>query len=416
MDTDPQPLPPPEVSPDGLTAESVMDRLADAGLDTPDRLAASLLQTEDSVQSRQQKRLNTAFQVLKTDRLEVTYEIEAIRKTEQRLEGLLDGSAPELEDPTYDRQPVVEHLQERLRLLREGQENSIASENPCFPVVLVKPTVVEKENLGLIERKTVAEEARIAYVEHAPLFRESLREALRTTTVMDGLANTEDEISAAVKGELVDMLMGLEGRREHQVRNVSDFDPELKLSDDEEESIAPVDTLEPAEMAESLLNQERRRRALLEKKRESIIKARLVEAAEHREDLMDETTDQLIEKITQVEILNVAVNASRQKSIDYWLLSSVRDATKPLQGYARGVSFTKGWEPFFASVEEVRDVRDGLPDFYNWLIEQRGRLDTLTEEDLYALSAYGPFREVLRSLHRAGGEPDSMAPVSGLFS
>jgi hypothetical protein len=391
-----------------------------AGLiDTPsarrDPLARTLMQAEEGIQERQRQRMLQSFQILKQDRLEVVYEVEAIRKTEERLEHLVQGIAPEVQDPAFDREAKIAELRERLGRLRQGQQDSLAAENPRFTVVIVKPTVTEKEQLGLIERKVVAEEARRAYVEHAPFFRESLREALRTTTLMDGLANSEAEVHQSIKATLIDMLLGLEGRQEAQIRNVSDFDPELALTDEEEESIAPLDTLDPADLAEAALNQERRRTALLAQKRQKLIRARLAEAEEHRAELAEETTEALIEKITQLEVLNVAISASKEAAIDYWLLQCVRDAQQPLQGYARGTAFTKGWEPFFNSVEEVRDVKEGFNDFYTWLIAQRSRLDALTEEDLYALAAYAPFHEVLRSLRGAGGEPDAVAAVPGLF-
>ncbi len=358
------------------------------------------------------RRLETGWNALSKDFLRETYEVEQVRRLRQRIEDLEHGTGYGIPSDPDEALKHLNEMRERLTQLLATQSDALGADNAKIEVVITKPNVTKKQRLDRIQQKIIAEQGRKALLEDAELVRESVRETVRTQVLWLGLISDPEEIREASMHTMADYLLRLEGKNEEQIKTMSALDPEVELTEEEREAFEPDESQSPAEMAERSLHLEERRNAALEAKRAKIIETRLLESQQRKEQLLAMPESDLLELIVQSELFQIAVGRAREELVDYWLLYCVQDAKKPVTGQARGDAFVKGYAPFFNTIQEVRDVKEGIEDFYLWLIAQRNRLDILTEEDLYALSAYAPFRDIILSMLGPRGGAD---PVAALF-
>lgn len=361
-------------------------------------------------------RLDRAFKSLQKDRVEETYEILPIRQLVERLEQLEYQRQNGMGDPddlTRSTEEVTRQL-ERLRA-EQGEAGDLCSISPKLPVILIKPTEAQKTRLEMIEKKVLAEKCAEVMEHDEPLIKAQLQEAAKTTVLLDGRTQSEGDVKAAIHTVLVTHLMRLEGATDENAEDVEETDPELEFTESELEELRISDALEGAALAEAVLTQESRKQARYQEKLAHLIANRKAEIATRKTQLERESSANLIEQIAKCEVLQRAILKARQEQTDFWLLQCVRDPAKPVTATVRGQRITQGWQPYFKTVEEVRAVRDaeGLADFYDWLVNQKNRLDFLSEGDLYALSAYAPFRGIVEPLLRLRRGDDPVSVVYG---
>jgi hypothetical protein len=367
--------------------------------------------------SEAEKRQKEALEILKTDRLFDTYESPVVRELIHRRE-LLSTNAFSIEtsdDPEENARAVVE-IDNILAEIRSEQKKDdigkIGVKYPVIPIMVVKPSPDLKDELNDLEAKIVAEEAERLLRDEAEVILNQLRAMLKTRTMVFGSQMDPDEAGDAIHELLVEHLMQLEGRDDDSVSEVSPFDAELKLTEEEVESITPTAAMEGAELAEAMMLRKSNERKLIESKKRKLIASRKKEAAKRREVLSSLDSERLIEDVAKVEIARRAIMNARTISIDYWLALCVRNPREPIKVNFRGEVLERGWRPFFHKVEDVRNIHEINDDFYKWLIERKSRLDVLTDEDLRGLADYGPFRQFAHTMLelRRG-----LGPLAALF-